>query len=929
MSPLESLLNALKTGAKEEKIRAITELAKLKDPRAMDALRGIMKSDGDGELSLMAAMALALSGDTEAIEAMAPLYGTDKPDTKEMFSFVRSLSADGEFFKDFNLSSLIEEFEAAQRLINQSLPDEAREKLLKLLHVYNKCRKTDASAQIDGFFNLMGMRTEGLILTSLAQAEQQLGNLDKSIEYCNKALVIGKEIEDGQILGIAFGSLGVAYAEMDKYYQALDCYQKSLDAMDKYFDPWKKKNRVLSNMSYLYYMIGDADKSVEFAKEALNAARVEKDLWGLCRCMNAAGVGLLGENDELAGSYFVDAIEYAEESGDRQTQATALSNLGFLYFVRKEYDKAVDYLRRAQAVFEDTGNKVSEASIWVNLAHLHMEKAEMDNAKDCAEKARGLAMETTGLRDDANACYILGALYHYHYNDSETAYDYYDEAINAFETIRQGIGVDDLKISFAENSVSAYAQMVTLCLEHGKTAKAFEFVERSKSRALVELLSKAIEEINPHAVSSEKAQEFLELKRRLDFLKNWLKRLYGKVEYFNDETGKVRMFEEKETLFTEIAGVEARYKELYEDIRMCDPEFVSFSNIEPLKIDELKELLNEDTKLIEYYQTDGLLYIFIIEKNKEISSFTVEVDVNKELEELRNLLENLGDTAVSNTASHDFIKNIEAPLSRFYELLILPVEDAIKDAKRLIIVPHVFWHHLPFHALMDEKRKEYLVDRFEIVHLPSADVLKYCRKKGNSLPKSAVIFANPTGDLPYAEEEARRIAAYFEPNVKIFKREDATFENLSAANGADVIHFACHAVFRADEPIFSHLVLADVEGSKGTCLLPDIFNLKFGNSAIVSLSACESGLSRIYTGDDLVGFARGFFYAGAMSVLATLWRVNDKSTSLLMDEFYRGLIKENLPKSKALQLAILKIKSAKEYQHPYFWAPFILLGDWA
>ena len=135
-------------------------------------------------------------------------------------------------------------------------------------------------------------------------------------------------------------------------------------------------------------------------------------------------------------------------------------------------------------------------------------------------------------------------------------------------------------------------------------------------------------------------------------------------------------------------------------------------------------------------------------------------------------------------------------------------------------------------------------------------------------------------------------------------------------------------MFRADEPVFSHLLLADHEAEHGACFLPDIFNLKLKTPTLVAISACESGLNIPSSGDDLIGFARGFFYAGAPSVMATLWRVNDKSTARFMEEFYNGLIRGNLTKSKALQLAIQKIKSTEEYRHPYFWAPFVLMGDW-
>jgi len=137
---------------------------------------------------------------------------------------------------------------------------------------------------------------------------------------------------------------------------------------------------------------------------------------------------------------------------------------------------------------------------------------------------------------------------------------------------------------------------------------------------------------------------------------------------------------------------------------------------------------------------------------------------------------------------------------------------------------------------------------------------------------------------------------------------------------------ACHCEFRDDEPLLSHLLLADSDDGKGAFFLPDLFHLKL-KSSLVTMSACESGLNRPYSGDDLVGFTRGLFYAGVPSVMATLWHVNDQSTAILMKEFYQNFVNKRMSKSKSLQLAIQRLKSEDLYQNPYFWAPFILLGD--
>lgn len=472
--------------------------------------------------------------------------------------------------------------------------------------------------------------------------------------------------------------------------------------------------------------------------------------------------------------------------------------------------------------------------------------------------------------------------------------------------------------------------MVTLCLETDRADEAFEYVERSKSRALVDLLSRAVDGIHSHTLSKEKMEEIARLKERLSWLRNNLNQLYrgtGLVETDKRE-GRPIGEKEREATYKEITETEQRYMAAYQEVRRIDPEWASISKGEPFNADEAAELLDAGTALVEYYQTSDRLYIFVIAKGRGIFSFQVEADAGGEFERLSRLLQNLGGDTVLDVRSHAFLKDVRLPLSHFYRLFISPIEDELEDISRLIIVPHLFWHHLPFHALHDEDRGDYLTDRFKVGYAPSAEVLKYCRKKNDPDRRTAAIFANPTGDLPFAEEEAQKVAACFGTDAKVFRGKDATLKNLESLEDTDIIHLACHGVFRADEPVFSHLLLADDNAGLGACFLPDIFNLRLKTPTLVAVSAYESGLNLPSSGDDLIGFARGFFYAGAPSVVATLWRVNDKSTAYFMEEFYNGLIHRNLTKSKALQLAIQKIKSMEEYRHPYFWAPLVLMGDW-
>lgn len=932
-SEVEELLNKITNGSVEEKFAAVIAAAKCKDPAVRESLRSVADASSDPHLSFAARYALAMTGDGEAISFLNSLTSGDGSSLKTIFPHISGIENMPEEHLGDNIFDIPQEIMSAHRLLETQVVRESKERLIGLISLAEQARNYDFIDGIPGaeFYRYGIERTRGLLLLCLGMAELHLGNMDESLRLSHEVLTLGKDLEDGQLVTIALCNLGVAHMEMDKYFHSLEYFHKSLDMMDEHIDPWRKKNRVLYNISTLYYRIGNAAESGKYAEMALEAVKEENDPIGTSWCLNACGINLFLDGDnETAEGLFLDALDCCKASGDRQAHATALTNIAFIHQRRGEYDKAIEIMDQALGIFRDTENKRDTASTLVNLAHLYMEAQRIEEGYSHALEALKVARETVGLRDDAEACYILGTIEHYCNNDCGKAYGYYKEAIELFENIRRDAALDEFKISLAENSANSYAQMISLCLETDRVSEAFEYVERSKSRALIDLLSKAVDGIEPRILSKSKMEEIASLKERLSWLRNNLNQLYrsaGVIETDRREGRSVGK-NELDATYNGIRESELRYMEAYQEVKRIDPEWASISKVEPFSMDETAELLDEETALVEYYQTSDRLYIFVISKDRGILTFQVEMNAGGEFERLLLLLQRLGGDTVLDVRSHAFLKDTRLTLSHFYRLLISPLEESIEDVKRLIIVPHLFWHHLPFHALYDEERREYLTDRFEISYAPSAEVLKHCRMKNDPERRTAAVFANPTGDLPFADEEAWKIASCFGENVTLFSGKEATLNNLESLEDTDIIHLACHGVFRADEPVFSHLLLADDDTGRGACFLPNIFNLRLKTPTLVAISACESGLNIPSSGDDLIGFARGFFYAGAPSIVASLWRVNDKSTASFMEEFYKGLIYENLSKSKALQLAIKKIKSKEEYSHPYFWAPFVLMGDW-
>jgi CHAT domain-containing protein len=258
-----------------------------------------------------------------------------------------------------------------------------------------------------------------------------------------------------------------------------------------------------------------------------------------------------------------------------------------------------------------------------------------------------------------------------------------------------------------------------------------------------------------------------------------------------------------------------------------------------------------------------------------------------------------------------------------YDRLIRPLSAEIKGSK-LTISPHGVLHYLPFGALLDGD--EYLLDRFSLRLIPSAGTLAYLKtdrptKTGTLLALGNPDLGNARYDLPNAQVEAVNVAALF-PSSRALVRSAASKTAVEElGNGFSILHFATHGKFNTDDPLRSGLYLAKGNESEGLLTVSDLYTLRW-DVDLVTLSACETALGKVANGDDVIGLTRGFLYAGARSIVASLWEVDDAATAKLMLSFYR--YQQDHDKREALRLA--QIETRKDYPHPAFWAAFQIVG---
>ena len=354
-----------------------------------------------------------------------------------------------------------------------------------------------------------------------------------------------------------------------------------------------------------------------------------------------------------------------------------------------------------------------------------------------------------------------------------------------------------------------------------------------------------------------------------------------------------------------------------------------------LHLDEVRTQMDAGSVFLYYYVCGDDISAFVISKHHEKIECALSIS---QLATVTPLLDALAVQWERFLAGPDFVtrygQQIEAATQRvlfqLYQALVAPVEPlirtrtvnegAINGDTPLIIVAHGLLHQVPFHALHDGT--DYLIERYEISYAPSATIyLLSQQRKPQELGKALVVGADDDS-IPMALVEAQQVAhqlAETHPQLQLRIGAQATLQQVQAdiAN-CDIVHLACHGLFRHDNPLFSSLQLHD-----GRLTAADVVRLKF-NGALVTLGACESGRSEVIAGDEMLGLPRAFLGAGASSVLVSLWLVHDETTAEFMQSWYAH-IQQGQPRAQALRAVQRAIKSQRS--HPYYWAPFVLMGQ--
>jgi CHAT domain-containing protein/Tfp pilus assembly protein PilF len=621
--------------------------------------------------------------------------------------------------------------------------------------------------------------------------------------------------------------------------------------------------------------------------------------------LQLANVELAAGDPSSAEAGFQRARAFLESQvPDSPALAEALRGLGNVAARRRQWRPAIDLYLQALRQLEKTGTgTAAEAQI------LH---------------ALGKTERSAGLKGPSRE-HLCGAL-------------------DALDRQRRKLGgAEEARTAFEASHRDLYDSCLEALLTEGRSDEAFSILERGRARAFLDLLAERDLEVT--GLSPETAEERRRLNAEYD-------RLQSKILAPPPGTTAGTL----EDLRGKLRDVNARQDELAARIRRESPRFASLQYPEPLSLAGARAALDPGTVLLEYVVQPRRSWLLVVQPadapGPGLSVFRIaagEGSLRREVENLRHLLRRPG----SNRAA------LQASARRLYERLVRPAEGRIAQARRILVSPDGPLRTVPFAALMRGDR--YLVEWKAVHSTLSATVYAEIRRSrpGEADPREerlaafgAPLYPRPGAGaaadpevrgllrrgwaftpLPSTRKEVQAIATLY-PQGHAYLGREATEEKAKAL-GPDsrLIHFACHGLLDERFPLNSALALTlpehPVEGQENGLLQAwEIFESLHLDADLVTLSACDTALGKEMGGEGLVGLTRAFEYAGARSVLASLWGVADYATARFMARFYRYL-RDGKPKDEALRAAQLdQIRQKGGTSHPFFWAAFELNGDW-
>jgi len=489
-----------------------------------------------------------------------------------------------------------------------------------------------------------------------------------------------------------------------------------------------------------------------------------------------------------------------------------------------------------------------------------------------------------------------------------------------------------------------YETIAGLAYSLGRVREAFDHAERARARALLDRTLNKVSTDSKRLTDHTLLQRESELSRQVrELTRRWHADMVGNGETRDMVLGTAEVDRPTATpavdmIEAELRRTRAELLDVQNAIKEQDPAFAALRGVTPASLEDLQALLDRHTAVLSYCVTEERLIVFATTQkgfwgeHVNIARSELTALVRRYRERVERFADQPRDMVLERKkplppagAGPPADPELDSLAHRLYDILVRPAEIHLRGKTCLGVIPHGDLHLLPFQALRNDQG--YLLERFALWYAPSISLMDLChqrqrRSQSRLLALGNPELGNPQLRLPFAEQEVLAIAPLFDSQPYTGRHANRMLLRQHWGQ-CDLLHLACHAVWDAQQPEFSALLLTPGKEDHGRLEVQELFGLdKDLTLSQVTLSACNTSLG---AGSDLTGLATGFLYAGSPAVVASLWRVDDFSTSELMLEFYRNL--READRADALRTAQLKLLRSPEHSHPYFWAAFKLIGS--
>jgi CHAT domain-containing protein/tetratricopeptide (TPR) repeat protein len=812
-----------------------------------------------------------------------------------------------------------------------------------------------------------GRPGEGATLNNIGQVYNNLGQYPKALEFYQQALTIYKEVGNRSGEGTTLNNIGAVYNNLGQYPKALEFYQQAL-AIQKEIGDRFGESAILNNIGLVYNNLGQYPKALEFYQQALTIYKEVGSRLGESTTLNNIGAvyDSLGQYP-IALEFYQQALAICREVGDRSNEGTTLNNVGAVYLNLGRYPKALEFFQQALVIHKEVGSRLGESTTLNNIGAIYNNLGQYPKSLESYQQALAIQKDIGDRSGEGKSLNNIGYLLETQ-KQLELAVVFLKQSVSTYEAIREELQVlpKEQQESYTKTVADTYRGLADILLQQDRVLEAQQVLDLLK-----------VQELNDYLRNVRGGgQALIVLRPEAEILQR-----YGELQksaiQVGSELAQLRQAASQRTL---TAAEEKRLETLDKLQDALNEQFNQFTQTaeiltlvaqlqrsqEPVKLEQFDDLRRNLAQL----GNAVLLYPLILDDRIELiltlpntaplrrTVYVKRAELNQTILEFRQALQNPK-------------RDAKVPAQKLYTWLIQPLEADLKqvNAQTIIYAPDGQLRYIPLAALYDGK--QWLVQRFRTNNITASSLTKFgthaqpqLRILAGAFANSALTYSVPSGDrslsfvgLPFAGKEVETLQAAIPNTVKYI---DAAFSLQTfkpRMNGFSVVHLATHAAFVPGAPEDSFILFGDGKIAN----LQDIGKWDLENVDLVVLSACETGVGiqamgakALGDGKEVLGLGYQFQNRGARATIASLWQVDDGGTQVLMTAFYQALQK-GMTKAEALRQAQIALITSQDKEtgnsqraslrlspqsrdalaqrvndqlsHPYYWAPFILIGN--